>query len=74
MAKPINEAFKAFEPKEGVDPIAHYTGLGLVFGIVAGVVFSGLGIALGMCLGLCIGAAIGTKVKNEQEEDEPVAD
>ncbi len=47
------------------DPVAHYAGIGLIFGVAIG---SALGdVGAGVALGLAIGAAIGASFKKKRE-------
>ena len=49
------------------DPIAHYVGLGIVFGAAIGAALDEIG--TGVALGLAIGAGIGTWLKTKQDTD-----
>ena len=49
------------------DPIAHYSGLGIVFGVAIGAALDSIGI--GVALGLAIGAGIGSWLKMKQDTD-----
>ena len=49
------------------DPIAHFAGLGLVFGVAIGAALDEIG--TGVALGLAIGAAIGTWLKKNKGKD-----
>lgn len=49
------------------DPIAHFVGLGLVFGVAMGAALDEIG--TGVALGLAIGAAIGTWQKKKKGKD-----
>ena len=54
------------------DPIAHYVGLGLVFGVAIGAALDEIG--TGVALGLAIGAAIGTWLKKKKGQDSQPAE
>lgn len=49
------------------DPIAHYAGLGLVFGVAIGAALDEIG--TGVALGLAIGAGIGAWLKKKKGKD-----
>ena len=49
------------------DPIAHFTGLGLVFGVAIGAALDEIG--TGVALGLAIGAGIGASLKKKKDTD-----
>ena len=51
------------------DPIAHYAGLGLVFGTAIGAALDEIG--AGVALGLAIGAGIGTCLKKKDRDRQP---
>lgn len=54
------------------DPVAHYAGLGIVFGAAIGAALDAIG--TGVALGLAIGAAIGTWPKKKRDTDSPPAE
>jgi len=49
------------------DPIAHFAGLGLVFGVAMGAALDEIG--TGVALGLAIGAGIGASLKKKKDTD-----
>ena len=53
--------------RKAIDPVAHYAGLGLVFGVAIGAALDEIG--TGVALGLAIGAGIGTWLKKKQDAD-----
>ncbi len=56
----------ACKPKSN-DPVAHYAGLGIVFGVAIGAALNEIG--TGVALGLAIGAGIGAWLKKKQDTD-----
>ena len=54
------------------DPIAHYVGLGIVFGAAIGAALDEIG--TGVALGLAIGAGIGAWLKKKQDADSQSAE
>ena len=52
---------------KATDPVAHYIGLGIVFGAAIGAALDEIG--TGVALGLAIGAGIGTSLKKKQDTD-----
>lgn len=66
----LMEKIVAAEEKGKADPVAHYTGLGLVFGMVFGLTMfddTSAGLAIGMSIGIAIGASIGAGVKRKMD-------
>lgn len=57
--------------RKASDPIAHFAGLGLVFGVAIGAALDEIG--TGVALGLAIGAGIGAWSKKKQDTDGPPA-
>ena len=58
---------------KGNDPIAHFAGLGLVFGVAIGAALDAIG--TGVALGLAIGAGIGAWPKKKKDtEGQPAED
>jgi len=53
------------------DPIAHYAGVGIVFGAAIGWALDAIG--TGVALGLVIGAGIGTWLKRKKDTDSQTA-
>ena len=51
------------------DPMAHYVGLGIVFGAAIGAALDAIG--TGVALGLAIGCGIGTWLKKKATESRP---
>lgn len=49
------------------DPVAHYVGLGIVFGAAIGAALDEIG--TGVALGVAIGAAIGAWLKKKRDTD-----
>lgn len=54
------------------DPIAHFAGLGLVFGVAIGAALDEIG--TGVALGLAIGAGIGAWSKKKKDTDSQPAE
>ena len=52
---------------KGNDPIAHFAGLGLVFGVAIGAALDEIG--TGVALGLAIGAGIGAWPRKKKDTD-----
>lgn len=53
------------------DPIAHYAGIGIVFGAAIGWALDAIGTGVG--IGLVIGAGIGTWIKKKKGTDSQTA-